>query len=179
MDTLLIIIIIVLAAYVIYTKFFEKNIKGASKELQEESKIEPKEEQHYPYERKNLLTKTEYTFFKVLKAFCEQNNLLFCPKVRMEDFISVTEKQNYSKYRGYIKSRHVDFVLCDANLHILCGIELDDKSHDTQKAQKTDDFKNKVFEQIKVPLFRIKTSSNYQTELQEIYKILYKEKTEE
>ena len=91
MDTLLIIIIIVLAAYVIYTKFFEKNIKGASKELQEESKIEPKEEQHYPYERKNLLTKTEYTFFKVLKAFCEQNNLLFCPKVRMED-LSLLQK---------------------------------------------------------------------------------------
>jgi hypothetical protein len=86
----------------------------------------------------------------------------------MEDFLSVTVKQNYTKYRGYIKSRHIDFLLCDRSLHVLCGIELDDKSHDTAKAQKNDNFKNKVFEQIKLPLFRIRTTSNYQTELEKL-----------
>lgn len=168
MDTLLYIIIIGLLCYVIYTKFFEKRAKSKSSEGSEEIK----EEQSYPYERKNLLTKTEYSFFRVLKTFCEQNNLLFCPKVRMEDFLAVTDKQNNSKYRGYIKSRHVDFIICDAQLHILCGIELDDKSHNTPKAQKTDEFKNKVFAQIKVPLFRINSTSNYQEKLQKISNIL-------
>ena len=127
-----------------------------------------KEENSYPYARRNLLTRTEYIFFNVLRQFCEENDLYFCPKVRMEDFLAVTDKQNYSKYRGYIKSRHIDFLICDKALHILCGIELDDKSHETSKAQITDDFKNKVFEQIELPLFRIKTTSNYETELEDI-----------
>lgn len=174
METLLFIIVVVLVAYVVYTKFLEKK-KGTPAEIM----AEPKKEQSYPYERKNLLTKTEYAFFKVLKVFCEQNHLLFCPKVRMEDFIAVTDKQNNTKYRGYIKSRHIDFMICDEQLHILCGIELDDKSHNTHKAQKTDSFKNRVFEQINVPLFRIPTSSNYQEELQKIYKSLYPEKSQD
>lgn len=175
METLLFIVIILLAAYVVYTKFFEKKREGVSADSCEE----PKQEQQYPYERKNLLTKTEYTFFKALKLFCDENQLLFCPKVRMEDFISVTDKQNNAKYRGYIKSRHIDFMLCDEQLHILCGIELDDKSHNTQKAQKTDDFKNKVFAQINIPLFRISTTSNYREDLWKIYKNLFPEKSQD
>ncbi|MDE7211838.1 MAG: DUF2726 domain-containing protein, partial [Lachnospiraceae bacterium] len=33
------------------------------------------------------------------------------------------------KYRGYIKSRHVDFLICDSALHILAALELNDPSH--------------------------------------------------
>lgn len=165
MDYLLYVIIIVLAGYIIWsTVLKEKPLKVQA----------PKEEPVYPYEKKNLLTKTEYAFFKVLKDFCKEKDLLFCPKVRMEDFLNVTDKQNLAKYRGYIKSRHIDFVLCDSNLHILCGIELDDKSHEKAKSQKTDFFKNKVFEQIKLPLFRIKTEDNYRIELERIYDMLFK-----
>lgn len=171
MDILLIIIIVALVVYVIYTK------KQAPKAT--DIPTEPKAtEQNFPYERKNLLTKTEYTFFKVLSSFCEEKNLLFCPKVRMEDFLTVTDKQNHTKYRGYIKSRHIDFIICDKSLHMLCGIELDDKSHNTEKAQKTDSFKNKVFEQINLPLFRIRTTSNYKTELDNIYKELFPTKSD-
>ncbi len=161
MDMILYLVIAALIVYIIYTQFFTQKT--------DDSPAEPKTSvQVYPYERKNLLSKTEYAFFKVLSDFCAKNDLLFCPKVRMEDFLSVTDKQNYTKYRGYIKSRHIDFLICDRSLHVLCGIELDDKSHDTAKAQKTDNFKNKVFEQIGLPLFRIRTTSNYQTELEKI-----------
>ena len=172
MDIILFIIILALIAYIAYSYFTRKSDSDVPSE--------PKAtEQAYPYERKNLLSKTEYTFFRVLSDFCTKNNLIFCPKVRMEDFLSVTDKQNYTKYRGYIKSRHIDFLLCDRSLHVLCGIELDDKSHDTAKAQKNDNFKNKVFEQIKLPLFRIRTTSNYQTELEKIYSIIVPKKQED
>ena len=162
MDMILYIVIAVLIVYIVYSQFFNKKMDGAPSEPKTAVQV-------YPYERKNLLSKTEYAFFKVLSDFCEKNDLLFCPKVRMEDFLSVTDKQNYTKYRGYIKSRHIDFLVCDRSLHILCGIELDDKSHDTEKAQNTDAFKNKVFEQIGLPLFRIRTTSNYQSELEKIH----------
>ncbi|MCI8428658.1 MAG: DUF2726 domain-containing protein [Lachnospiraceae bacterium] len=110
---------------------------------------------NYPYEKKFLLTGTEYRFYKILKEQCDKNGLLICPKVRMEDFLHVTDRRNRNKYRGYIKSRHIDFILCDRELHMLAGLELDDSSHDTAAAAKTDAFKNNVFKKIEVPLYRI------------------------
>ena len=94
-------------------------------------------------------------FTKILKEQCDKNGLLICPKVRMEDFLHVTDRRNRNKYRGYIKSRHIDFILCDRELHMLAGLELDDSSHDTAAAAKTDAFKNNVFKKIEVPLYRI------------------------
>lgn len=121
---------------------------------------------HYPYEKKHLLTNTEYKFYKELKEKCNEKNILICPKVRMEDFLKVTEKKAYMKYRGYIKSRHIDFILCNSDLQIIAGLELDDNSHNTKKAQQTDKFKNNVFQKIGIPLHRVKTSKNgYEQEI--------------
>lgn len=123
--------------------------------------IRPKEiipenaNEYYPYSKKFLLTKTEYYFYRILKEKCDKNNLLICPKVRMEDFINVDDKQNINKYRGYIKSRHIDFIICNKDLYILAGLELDDPSHNNFYAQKTDIFKNNVFAKIGIPLYRI------------------------
>lgn len=59
------------------------------------------------------------------------------------------------KYRGYIKSRHIDFIICDKNLHILFGLELDDKTHSYNKAKKADNFKDELFKIIQIPLERL------------------------
>ncbi len=109
----------------------------------------------YPYRKNLLLTKPEYAFYQVLKTECDNRNLLICPKVRMEDFLFVTDEKNKLKYRGYIKSRHIDFLLCDNKLHLLAGIELDDASHNQKDRQEVDRFKDKVFETIDTPLYRI------------------------
>lgn len=111
---------------------------------------------YYPYKKKMLLTKTEYAFYNILKMKCDKKNLLICPKIRMEDFLEVTDKQNKLKYRGYIKSRHIDFMLCDSKLNLLAGIELDDKSHNEKEAAAIDHFKDRVFQTINMPLFRVK-----------------------
>lgn len=112
----------------------------------------------YPYAKKMLLTKTEYAFYNILKRKCDENNLLICPKVRMEDFLNVTDRKNVLKYRGYIRSRHIDFMICDDKLRLLAGLELDDSSHQNKDVATVDEFKNKVFETIQMPLFRVKTS---------------------
>lgn len=92
----------------------------------------------------------------------------------MEDFITVTDKEHPMKYRGYIKARHIDFLICDSKLHILTGLELDDNSHNQPKAKEIDDFKNKVFEKIGLPLFRVSTNSNFENEIDSIISNLIK-----
>lgn len=123
---------------------------------------------NFPYKAKLLLTKSEYTFFKALQKILDNDKYIICPKVRLEDFIDVTDKQEIFKYRGYIKSRHVDFLICDNNLHILFAIELDDKTHNSEKAKNTDEFKNKLFEKIGIKLYRIKTEDNYEISINNI-----------
>ena len=110
-------------------------------------------------------------FYGVLKKKCDAADLLICPKVRLEDFIRVTARERM-KYRGYIKSRHVDFLICDSSLHILAAIELDDPSHDSEQAKQTDHFKNRLYAAIGLPLFRIKTGQNYAAKIDKlIYEI--------
>lgn len=115
------------------------------------------------YEKKNLLTKAEYSFWKTLKEKCG-DEFIICPKVRMEDFLNIKAKGSYGelqRYRGYIKSRHIDFMLCDASLRIVAGIELDDNSHKSKDIEKTDALKNDVFTSIGLPLYRISMSRGY------------------
>ena len=140
-------------------------IIGALKTLMEQNGTKV-----YPYKKKDLLTKTEKAFFLILVEKCKSKNLYTFPKVRMEDYIDVTNKDEKARYRGYIKSRHIDFMVCDEKLNILAGIELDDKSHQSEKAQKTDEFKNNVFKEIKIPLFRVKTGTNYTDEIDKLLK---------
>ena len=163
MEPLLIVIIIVLLV-VLSVKIFLKPDFADEPKLQDKNEVVK-----YPYKQKMLLTKTEYTFYRVLKEECDKRQYLICPKVRMEDFLEVTCDNEKLKYRGYIKSRHVDFMICNSKLHILCGIELDDSSHNNAKAQQSDAFKNQVFSQIKIPLHRIKVGKeNYSERLNTI-----------
>ncbi len=129
-----------------------------------------------PYERRNLLTKTEYAFWKVLQRKADENHLRVCPKVRMEDFLSVntTNERSRMSWRGRVKSRHIDFILCDMDLHIVAGVELDDNTHlYNRRTIESDKFKNAVFKKINIPLFRVSVSKgDYETQLNEMLDIL-------
>lgn len=122
------------------------------------------------YQKRLLLTKPEYGFWGVLKQKCDTYGLLICPKVRIEDFVTVKSDnaKERQKYRGYVKSRHIDFLLCDSKLNIIAGIELDDKSHDKDNVKKVDTLKDDVFGAIGVPLFRVKVRGNYESQIDNI-----------
>ena len=117
-----------------------------------------------PYQRADLLTAGELAFFKVLYPIVSPHWHIFT-KVRMEDIINVKsglERKEAYGFRSRIKSRHIDFVLCDKeSLEILMCIELDDRSHQSAKAQESDAFKNKALEAAGVSLIRIPARSNY------------------
>ena len=120
---------------------------------------------YMPYKKANLLTKTEYAFFVMLVREALKRRLLVCPKVRLEDIASVTDRKNEDKYRGYVKSRHIDFILINAQGNTIAGIELDDPSHESDHAKKVDTFKDELFKNIGVPLFRIPTGTDYAAQL--------------
>lgn len=132
----------------------------------------PIQEEKYPYEKQNyLLTPTELKFYRVLKPICDERNLAIFAKVRLEDLVTVPEYVfNNWKWRGYIRSRHIDFVLCDAsNLKVRCGIELDDWHHKFFKNQQIDERKDKIMRDAGLALIRVEASRIYNpTELGQI-----------
>lgn len=114
---------------------------------------------YFDYERKYLLTKNEWSFYKKLKPIADKYNLHVLSKIRLEDIIHVKDglnkSMNYSA-RGRIKSRHIDFALANPdNLDIILAIELDDNSHNNQKAFESDMFKNQLFNTVGLPFIRV------------------------
>lgn len=105
------------------------------------------------YKLGKLLTKNEYSFYMSIRKQLPNDILLF-PKVRMEDFLDIVALDKM-RYRGYVRCRHVDFLVCNPSLQILCGIELDDSSHNTKQAKQVDKLKNDIFKEIKIPLIRV------------------------
>ena len=58
---------------------------------------------------------------------------------------------------------------------IICCIELDDKSHNTEKSKITDNFKNELFKNVGIPLIRFKVKDNYTKDLKDFERsIIYR-----
>lgn len=112
--------------------------------------------ERYPYRQKPLLTRREYSFYRILKREADARHLLICPKVGLKDLMDVSDQRNYLQYFRRISQKHVDFVICDRNLKVLFAVELDDRSHDTKDARRRDRFKDKAFKAAGIPLKRIR-----------------------
>ena len=93
-----------------------------------------------------------------MKTIADKYNLEIFGKMRLADIVSVTEKGNeYMKYFGKIKSKHIDFVLLDnKTMQPKLLIELDDASHDNAKRKERDEFLNKLCETVKLPILHIR-----------------------
>ena len=124
-----------------------------------------------PYSKKEFMNSSEKAMYDALKPFTDSKEYIIFAKVRLEDLVNVNVKEykELQRYRGYIKSRHVDFVVCDNKKNVLMAFEVDGKSHTTKSAQENDKFKNRVFETIGVPLHRIAVGTNYAQKLEQIF----------
>lgn len=129
-----------------------------------------------PYCRTDLLTKSEWAFYKYkLKPIADKYNLHILSKVRMEDIIAVKkglDNKIRQSARNKIKCRHIDFVITNPeNLRILLAIELDGKSHEKIDQQQADYFKNTIFEDVGLPLIRTNGQEDIETLICEKLKI--------
>ena len=184
MEEIIIIVIIALLAYVVYLYFMNNNNSNGNSNNQRmyntiKQHMEQNNELSKVYYLTPVLTKSEYAFYNILEDKCDYADLIICPKVRLEDFINVRNIKEKQSYRGRIKSRHVDFLICDREMKPLCGIELDDSSHNSWKAQKNDTFKNELYSAIGLKLYRVKTGSNFEAKIDFIIHEIKQESTPE
>lgn len=101
----------------------------------------------WPYQmNETILTERERSFYHILKPIADKLELQICPKVRVADIVSIKKgTKDWQKWFNKIRSKHVDFLLCDYDMNIVLMVELDDSSHETERAKKNDEFKNRLF----------------------------------
>ena len=124
----------------------------------------------YPYKKKYILTAHEYYFYKDLTKIAEKYNLIIWTKVRVADIVEVDTQQTneYMKYFGKIKAKHIDFILANKeSLHIVALLELDDNSHTPEK----DEFKNMLCQVVQYPLIRCRNINTVENQLRCIMNI--------
>ena len=101
------------------------------------------------YQAKYLFSKNEWSQYKKLKAIADVKGYEICPKVRLFDIIE--PKKGHEKYKTLmykIQAKHVDFVICDKNMHIKAIIELDDSSHDKKERRERDEFVDLILQSV-------------------------------
>ena len=162
--------IIALLVVSVAGNIFQK--KNSTKSASDES--EPsvsKKDGPLPYSKREFMNSSEKAMYDALKSFTDSKGYIIFAKVRLEDLVNVNVKEykELQRYRGYIKSRHVDFVVCDNKKNVVMAIEVDGKSHNSKNAQDNDQFKNRVFETIGIPLHRIVVGTNYAEQLEKIF----------
>ncbi|MCF6274785.1 MAG: DUF2726 domain-containing protein [Robiginitomaculum sp.] len=120
----------------------------------------------FAYEARQSLfvNRSELALFAALNRY-KRDGFHVMAKVRLEDILQVcgnlSDKRLRWQYRGRIKSRHVDFVLCDNAGRFLCAVELDGSSHKGDEAQMVDEFKDAIFKNAGILLVRINTGDDF------------------
>lgn len=127
----------------------------------------PKDQEHKYELKKRLMSNAETNFYQVLKIAIKEDYEIFC-KVRIADVIQPIKNQNKKQWQSSfnkISSKHFDYILCDKKtLTIKKAIELDDKSHNSRKTKRRDNFVNKAAETAGMELIRVKAQRQYSVE---------------
>lgn len=119
------------------------------------------------YAKQNFFSDSEQVFYDILNAKLDAQRYTIFPKVRLGDFIQVEYTKKYTGgWWQRIRSRHVDYIVWDlVHQKIVLAIELDGNSHNKTEAKEIDAFKNSVFENVGIPLYRVRVGSNFECEI--------------
>lgn len=105
--------------------------------------------------RPSLLSAGELRFYRALRPVVPSGLVVFV-KVRLMDVVTVSD-QAWREYGAPGSGMHLDFVLADAGtLEPVLVVELDDKSHLQETAQRRDVFKDAALSAAGVPILRVK-----------------------
>ncbi len=159
------IIILSLIAFIIIIIYkANKNSSGDGQNIPIPAAPMPREK--WPFIKKSsLLTKTEARFYLILKEILQNDYLIFS-KVKIGDDILYLPNYSFQREanRNRIKSRHVDFLICNNYTKPLLAIELDDYTHNRTSRIERDNFIDEVFEDAGLPILHIPVSYNYDKE---------------
>lgn len=101
----------------------------------DEANEEPKSEGEFPYLlTQSIFSPKEKLFYQALKPIADELGLLVFTKMRIADLLYIPKNtKDYIKWFNYIKAKHIDFILVNAEMQVKLLIEVDDKSHNGQK----------------------------------------------
>ena len=160
-------LVIAIIAYIVYKFFVEKKLSKGKSSFKKED-IDEQRSRDYPYhmpyqKKKYFLSKAENNFYKVLKEALKDTDYYISIKAKLIDFIVVTKHPERQKFFNKIKSKHVDFLICnnDNYFNPILAVELDDKSHDTGERKERDEFVDAVFRNAGLPIIHMKASNTY------------------
>ena len=119
----------------------------------------------FPYQpAKTLFSAAERSFLGVLDQAVGSEHRVF-GKVRVADIALVKPGLGNSARQGALNRiayKHFDFVVCrTSDLTVICAVELNDKSHSSQRAQTRDEFLLKVCQAISLPLLTVPAKQAY------------------
>ncbi|TDY03823.1 DUF2726 domain-containing protein [Thiohalophilus thiocyanatoxydans] len=116
-------------------------------------------------QRRMLFTPAERSFLGVLDQAISDKYRVF-GKVRVADIITPAKgmsRKNWQIAFNRISAKHFDYVLCSKDkLEVIAVIELDDKSHNTKKANDRDSLLENACKSASLSLIRFQAKSNYQ-----------------
>lgn len=112
------------------------------------------------YRRKYLLTAPEKRFYNVLRRAASRYTVM--AKVRLADLVDADERHLlWESNFEHIKSRHIDFVICDTRLSPLIAIELDDSSHQRPDRVARDRDVDQILKIAELPIARFPVCRDY------------------
>jgi len=128
------------------------------------------------YLKQRVLDDREQALFINLKKQLE-NKYIVLSKVRIEDFVGVKndnlKKNEHFGLRNRIKSRHVDFLICDlSTTKPLLAIELDGTSHKRYDRKERDRMLNKIYDDVNLRYIHIKVGDDFEQKAEDIKKEL-------
>lgn len=113
---------------------------------------------------KALFSPAERAFLGVLDQAVGDEHRVF-GKVRVADVVSVKHGlSNPARQSAFnrISAKHFDFVVCRADdLSLVCVVELNDRSHSSERSQSRDKFLAEVCRNINVPLLMVPARRTY------------------
>jgi Protein of unknown function (DUF2726) len=118
---------------------------------------------NYSYKRKTyFFTRSENEFFGLLQRTLKERtlegrNVIVFPKVRVADILE-TSSGGLAGFNR-ISQKHVDYLLVSLpDFQPILAIELDGKSHRSEKQQARDAVKDQAFKSANLPLVRVPVS---------------------
>ncbi|OQY55820.1 MAG: topoisomerase [Candidatus Parabeggiatoa sp. nov. 2] len=119
----------------------------------------------YPYQKQGLLfSPAERSFLSVLSQVVREDIQVF-GKVRVADVITPRKnmsRREWQKAFNKISAKHFDFLLCEkTDVSIICAIELDDKSHQSNRRKSRETFLENACRSAGVPLARFPVRATY------------------
>ncbi len=97
--------------------------------------------ERHPIVIREFFSRAEYRLWHCLRQVVRyQSNTDLLSKVRWEDVWQAKRGPMHMKYRGFLRSRHVDYALYDRTKNrILLLIELNDRSHQQPDRKERDE----------------------------------------